>query len=64
MSVARLNFWAVFTVITALTSAMLWGLWPEGQSFEQATGLIDVAEWHTFKFWAFTQWKTLTGIFR
>lgn len=41
--------WAILIVIAFLAAAMLYGLWPTGKTFEQATGLEELQQWHKLK---------------
>lgn len=41
--------WSLLLVVVIVAGAMLWAMWPEGENFEQATGLDDVEAWQSFK---------------
>ncbi len=41
--------WSILLVIIIIAGALLWGLWPEGKNFEQATGLDGIDEWNRAK---------------
>ncbi len=41
--------WSILFVVFVFAGALLWGLWPKGKSFEQATGLGSVKEWNEIK---------------
>ncbi len=64
ISPAKTNFWAIFIVIALLTVAILSGLWPEGKNFEEATGLIEVQEWHELKAKVTPYWFEFTNVFK
>lgn len=40
---------ALLTVVVILAAAMLWALWPEDKTFEEATGLKDWEPWENLK---------------
>ena len=41
--------WALLLIVVIFASAMLYGLWPEGESFEEATGLDELEIWADLK---------------
>jgi hypothetical protein len=41
--------WAIMIMVAIIAAAMLYGLWPEGESFEQATGLNELEFWPGLK---------------
>ena len=41
--------WSILLIVVIIAAAMLWGLWPEGKSFEEATGLNELEIWEDIK---------------
>lgn len=52
----RARFWSIVLVVAVLSGAILWGIWPQGKSFEEATGLEHWELWLAMKAKAVNEW--------
>jgi hypothetical protein len=43
------TYWSILMVVAFIAAGILFGLWPQGENFEEATGLVDSELWAELK---------------